>query len=219
MENFKEILDRIKFVSKCTNYDELADFLKISRSAIDGWVRRKIIPEKNILKICQQTGKSLEWILGEEKNEEIYFSNELEKKIKILRSYKKDWEILDFLDSEIFEIIILEKTEFKKTKSLIFSLIGSGWNRINNLRILVRSIKKAFDSSEKTAKNIILEGIRNYELVSSEKLFEIMSEENKKNVFDWVEQDFSEDECSIIISDIERFEDVIKNLENPKVKL
>lgn len=219
MENFKEILDRIKFVSKCNNYDDLANFLNISRSAIDAWVRRKTIPEKNILKICQQTGKSLEWLLGEEKNEEIYFSAELEKKIKILRSYRKDWEILDFLDSEIFEIIISEKTDFKKTKSLIFSLIGSGWNRINNLRILVRSIKNVFESSEKTAKNIILEGIRNYEFASSEKLFEVMTEEHKKNVLDWVDQDLSEAECSIIISDIERFEDVIKNLENPKVKL
>lgn len=59
--------EKMKIAMDATSYSELASKLNITLSTIDSWKKRSAIPNKYLLKVAQDTGVSLDWLLNEDK--------------------------------------------------------------------------------------------------------------------------------------------------------
>ena len=65
--NAKVVLDKIKVALECDTYIEIADALDVTAGAVDNWKKRNAIPNKYLLKVTEDTGVSLDWLLSEDK--------------------------------------------------------------------------------------------------------------------------------------------------------
>ena len=70
MLGVNDIIARMKSAFGVKTHRELTDILGLSESSLSNWQRRKIVPEKILLKCSQLTGFSYDWLLtGEKKSE------------------------------------------------------------------------------------------------------------------------------------------------------
>ena len=65
--NAKNILDKIKIALECDTYIDVAIKLEVTPGAVDNWKKRNAIPNKYLLKVAEDTGASLDWLLNEDK--------------------------------------------------------------------------------------------------------------------------------------------------------
>jgi len=66
--NVSLVVKKIKIAYNIGTNAQLADYFKISPSAIDSWRRQKKVPEKYITKCILDTGASEEWLLDDDKS-------------------------------------------------------------------------------------------------------------------------------------------------------
>ena len=59
--------EKMKIAMNATSYLELANQLNISLPTIDSWKKRNTIPNKYLLKVSEDTGVSIDWLLSEDK--------------------------------------------------------------------------------------------------------------------------------------------------------
>ena len=65
--NTKNVLDKIKIALGCDTYIDIANALDVTASAVDNWKKRNTIPNKYLLKVSEDTGVSIDWLLDEDK--------------------------------------------------------------------------------------------------------------------------------------------------------
>ena len=65
--NAKNVLDKIKIALECDTYIDIANALNVTAGAVDNWKKRNAIPNKYLLKVTEDTGVSLDWLLSEDK--------------------------------------------------------------------------------------------------------------------------------------------------------
>jgi len=65
--NVKNILDKIKIALECDTYIDISNKLEVTPGAVDNWKKRNTIPNKYLLKVVEDTGVSLDWLIDEEK--------------------------------------------------------------------------------------------------------------------------------------------------------
>ena len=65
--NVKITTEKMKIAMNATSYLELAKQLNISLPTIDSWKKRNTIPNKYLLKVSEDTGVSIDWLLSEDK--------------------------------------------------------------------------------------------------------------------------------------------------------
>ena len=65
--NVKITTEKMKIAMNATSYLELANQLNITLPTIDSWKKRNTIPNKYLLKVSEDTGVSIDWLLDEDK--------------------------------------------------------------------------------------------------------------------------------------------------------
>ena len=65
--NVSLVTKKMKIAMNVTSYLELANQLNISLPTIDSWKKRNAIPNKYLLKVSEDTGVSIDWLLSEDK--------------------------------------------------------------------------------------------------------------------------------------------------------
>lgn len=65
--NVKVVAEKMKIAMETNSFSELAEKLDIALATIDSWKRRNAIPNKYLLKVTENTGVSLDWLLDEDK--------------------------------------------------------------------------------------------------------------------------------------------------------
>jgi hypothetical protein len=65
--NVKITTEKMKIAMNATSYLELAKQLNITLPTIDSWKKRNTIPNKYLLKVSEDTGVSIDWLLDEDK--------------------------------------------------------------------------------------------------------------------------------------------------------
>ena len=65
--NTKNVLDKIKIALGCDTYIDIANALDVTAGAVDNWKKRNTIPNKYLLKVSEDTGVSIDWLLSEDK--------------------------------------------------------------------------------------------------------------------------------------------------------
>ncbi len=65
--NVKITTEKMKIAMNATSYLELAKQLNITLPTIDSWKKRNTIPNKYLLKVSEDTGVSIDWLLSEDK--------------------------------------------------------------------------------------------------------------------------------------------------------
>ena len=65
--NTKNVLDKIKIALGCDTYIDIANALDVTAGAVDNWKKRNTIPNKYLLKVSEDTGVSIDWLLDEDK--------------------------------------------------------------------------------------------------------------------------------------------------------
>ena len=65
--NTKNVLDKIKIALGCDTYIDIANALDVTAGAVDNWKKRNTIPNKYLLKVSEDTGVSIDWLLNEDK--------------------------------------------------------------------------------------------------------------------------------------------------------
>lgn len=69
MKNTKEVIDRMKEITRSKTYQDLAEILEIKLATIDNWKKRDSVPEKNLLKCVHLTKCDYHWLVTGEKKE------------------------------------------------------------------------------------------------------------------------------------------------------
>lgn len=65
--NAKNVLDKIKIALGCDTYIDISNALNVTAGAVDNWKKRNAIPNKYLLKVSEDTGVSIDWLLSEDK--------------------------------------------------------------------------------------------------------------------------------------------------------
>jgi len=68
MNNYSEIIDRMKTALDAKTFKELAEKIGVASYTIDNWKKRKAVPEKNLLKCAELTGVSYNYLKTGEKD-------------------------------------------------------------------------------------------------------------------------------------------------------
>ena len=65
--NVKNVLDKIKIALECDTYIDIANKLEVTPGAVDNWKKRNAIPNKYLLKVAEDTGVSIDWLIDKDK--------------------------------------------------------------------------------------------------------------------------------------------------------
>lgn len=110
--NVKVVAEKMKIAMETNSFSELAEKLDITLATIDSWKRRNAIPNKYLLKVTENTGVSLDWLMNDDKTiDEIvkqgFVKNgtlELFEEFTKIEKIAKIADKMDFLKAELEKI-------------------------------------------------------------------------------------------------------------------